>query len=110
MNHAAVTLHRPSRAGGDSRVAYVEVVMKNWEREQEGGAVGRLDGLQSHHMALQIRGLAAMTVTDAIRPWAVGAFPPARPDVHTRTSVVARPVEPICCLDVDSLLIRCFQC
>jgi hypothetical protein len=64
----------------------------------ESGVGGRLEvpgrtaeSLQSHHTPLQIRDARLMAMSDAIRSASVEAFPPARQDVHTRSSVVADP-------------------
>jgi hypothetical protein len=49
------------------------------------------EGLQSHHIALQISITKGIAIADAIRPGSLVAFPPARQVLHARSSVVAGP-------------------
>ena len=49
------------------------------------------EGLQSHHIALQISITKGIAIADAIRPGSLVAFPPAREVLHARSSVVAGP-------------------
>jgi hypothetical protein len=95
--------HRPSRARcGISRLLQCanstldrtamgrySDLWSSWAlREVPGRTV---EDLQRHHTSWQITSAMLVASSDAIRPGRLGAFPPAREDLHTRSSVVAGP-------------------
>jgi hypothetical protein len=59
----------------------------------EWSLAGRWESLQRHHTAWRIRPHIAIAISDAIRPGRLSASPPAREDLHTRSSLVGCPCQ-----------------